>query len=91
VVTEPVIRLEGEYDLTRKDEVAAMFTSIGDIGPIVIDMTDVSYIDSMILLELATLKSRNDGRAIKIIGLNSHIRRVFSIVKFDELFELTDA
>lgn len=90
MVSEPVIRLEGEYDLTRKAEVAALFASVGDIGPIVIDMTNVSYIDSTILLELATLKSRNDGRTIKLVGLNSHIRRVFAIVKFDELFELSD-
>ena len=91
MVTEPVIRLEGEYDLTRKDEVAALFTTIGGIGPIVIDMTDVSYIDSTILLQFAALKSRKNGRSIKLVGLNSHIRRIFTIVKFDELFELTDA
>jgi anti-anti-sigma factor len=91
VITDPVIRLEGEYDLTRKDEVAAIFASIDDVGPIVIDMTNVTYIDSTILLALAKLKSRYDGRTIRIVGLSSHIRRVFAIVKFDELFELTDA
>lgn len=87
---EPAIKLEGEYDLTRKDEVAALFAAIDGGDPIVIDMTGVTYIDSTILYQFAALKSRQNGNTIRLTGLNPHIRRVLRIVKFDELFDLSD-
>ena len=85
-----VIRLEGEYDLTRRDELASLFGSINGAGALVIDMTNVSYIDSTMLSELGSLRRRAQEIPIKLAGANEHLRRVLSIVNFDSLFEITD-
>ncbi len=85
-----VIHLEGEYDLTRREELASLFGSVNGAGALVIDMTNVSYIDSTILSELGSLRQRAAERPIKLAGANEHLRRIFSIVNFDTLFEISD-
>ena len=47
-----LIKLDGEYDLRRKDEVAGLFGSLDGESSVVIDMTKVTFIDSTFLREL---------------------------------------
>jgi anti-anti-sigma factor len=86
---ESMIRLNGEYDLARKAEVAAQFAAL-DSRPVCIDFSEVTYIDSTILRELAELRLRDEQRPITFVGVNSHVRHIFDVVKFDELFDITD-
>ncbi len=85
-----LIKLDGEYDLTRKDEIAGLFGSIDGESSVVIDMTTVTYMDASFLRELRMLRLRDEARSITLAGANRHIRRVLKIVNFDELFEVTD-
>ena len=41
-----LINLDGEYDFTRKDEIAELFGSIEGDSSLVIDMTAVTYMDA---------------------------------------------
>lgn len=84
------IELEGEYDLTRKDEIASMFGCINGEASVVIDMAKVTYMDSTVLKELATLRLRDASRLIRVAGPNQHIRRLLRLVSFDKLFEITE-
>ncbi len=84
-----LIKLDGEYDLRRKDEVAGLFGSVDGESSVVIDMTTVTFIDSTFLRELSTLRRRDGARSIKLAGANDHVRRVLKIVNFDELFDIT--
>lgn len=86
---ESLLRLEGEYDLSRRDEIAALFGSIDGEKPLVIDMAAVTYIDSTILSELARLRVRQKYQAITLAGASEHVRRVLTIAKFDKIFLIT--
>jgi anti-anti-sigma factor len=86
---ERLVQLAGEYDLARRDEVAAQFGAL-DGSAVRIDFSEVTYIDSTILHELAQLRVRDEQRSITLTGVNSHIRHIFDIVKFDELFDIKD-
>jgi anti-anti-sigma factor len=87
---QSLLRLQGEYDLTRKDEIATLFESIDSGEPLAIDMTGVTYIDSTMLSELARLRLRQKHRTITLAGANAHVRRVLAIAKFDKIFHVTD-
>ena len=80
--------LAGEYDLTRKDELARALATLDADAEIVIDMRDVTYIDSTVLRELAALHLRDPQRSVSLLGVKPPIRRVLSIVGFDRLLNI---
>ena len=86
IVPKRLIKLNGEYDLTRKDEIAGLFGSIDGESSVVIDMTTVTYIDSTFLRELSMLRLRGGARSITLVGGNEHVRRVLKIVNIDASF-----
>ncbi len=85
-----LIKLDGEYDLTRKDEIAGLFGSIDGESWVVIDMTTVTYMDATLLCELRLLRLRDETRAITLAGANEHVRKILKLVNFDELFDVTE-
>lgn len=87
VSTARRVVLQGEYDLMRKDEIAALFQTLDGDGDLIIDLSHVTYLDSTILEELAALRTRSARRSITLAGASDHIRRVFRIVGFDQIFE----
>ena len=84
------IVLHGEYDFTRRDEIAYEFGSITSGGPVVIDMTRVQYVDSTFLHALTALHFRFKEWGITLIGASPPIRRILQIMDFERLFEITD-
>jgi len=78
--------LEGEYDLTRKAEIATLFQALDGDGELIIDLTNVTYLDSTVLDQLAALRRRSARRSITLAGANDHIRHIFTIVGFDRIF-----
>lgn len=85
------LELDGEYDLTRRDELTFLFAAIPDNAPAVIDLSRVSYVDSTFLHVLASLHFRLKAHGVTLTGANASIRRLLSIVKFDQLFSIADA
>jgi anti-anti-sigma factor len=83
-----LVRLAGDYDLTRKDELAAVFAQLDDSREIVIDMRDVTYLDSTVLRELAALHVKNPQRSVSLLGVEEPIRRILSIVGFDRILDI---
>lgn len=83
------LSLEGEYDLARRDEIARLFDLLDGDGA-VIDLTNVTYLDSTILNELARLRRHGADRSVLLTGANAHIRRLFKVVRFDEVFDIAD-
>ncbi|MFY9739583.1 MAG: STAS domain-containing protein [Candidatus Cybelea sp.] len=84
------LQLAGEYDIADKDSLAALFGALAPGGAVVIDMTAVTYIDSTLLHELETLRSRLGDR-ITLLGMSRHAGRVLRIVNLDHLFQLVEA
>ncbi len=84
------IELEGEYDLTRKDEIKRLFRALDGDGPLVIDFSRVTFLDSTILAELAKLRVNREDRRIALAGASKAIRHIFEIVAFDQIFTLEE-
>ncbi len=86
-----VIRLTGELEIGRRDEIAAALVMAGNESGILLDFSDVSYADSTSLAELLRFRdetakagvpvavvigSRQFARLIQYAGL-SHAFRIF--------------
>ena len=85
------VELSGEYDLTRRDEVALLFGELIPGGPVVVDVTDVTYVDSAFLHALTALHFRFKEWGVTLVGARPQIRRVLQVMDFERLFTLVDA
>jgi anti-anti-sigma factor len=85
------VELNGEYDLSRKGELALLFASLDANEPIVVDMADVTYIDSNFLHELVALRNRCREFGVKLTGVTPNVSRILRVVGFDKLFEIAFA
>jgi anti-anti-sigma regulatory factor len=80
------VALDGEYDLSRKEEVASLFARLVPDAPAAVDMSSVTYIDSTFLHELALLHFRFKDFPVTLINVRPNVKRILDIVKFDRLF-----
>lgn len=82
------IELHGEYDISRRGEVQRLFDGIPS-GPLIVDLSRVTYVDSLFLQDLIRLKGRladvslaspspSVWRLLKLCGLTNHFRIVES-------------
>ena len=79
-----VVALEGEHDVFTASEVRGRFTGVLDAGgPLVIDMTNASFVDSSILGAVigALQRAREEDAAVAVVlpaeGSTTH--RIFEI------------
>jgi anti-anti-sigma factor len=82
--------LEGEWDLDRKDELAALLARLTKDSPATIDVRGVTYADSTMLSLLATLALRFEGVAITLVHPQPQVLRVLKIANFDKLFRIVE-
>jgi anti-anti-sigma factor len=79
-----VITLRGELDLSN---VAEMRSSLADAhGPAVVDLSDVTYLDSTALYELGVLRKRVGN--VVLVAPSPQIRRTLEIVGFTKIFDI---
>lgn len=79
------LMLSGEYDIARRQELTDIFRAV-EGGPVTMDMSDVSYIDSTFLAELAAMRFRLNGTSVTLVGVQPNIARVLRIAKLDHFF-----
>jgi anti-anti-sigma factor len=84
------IELDGEYGFGQKEQVAARFRAIRADGPIIIDLTKVTHIDSSFLNELAALRLRFREQSITLTGANANVKRILKLAKFERYFAFAD-
>ncbi|HTD36360.1 MAG TPA: STAS domain-containing protein [Candidatus Limnocylindrales bacterium] len=81
-----IIALRGELDLSN---VAALRASLGTIsGPAVVDLSDVTYLDSTALYELDAFRRRVGSVALVVASPN--VRRTLEIVGFQKFFRVVE-
>lgn len=85
------LELYGEYDLSRKEELGKLFAALPVDSSAVIDLSRVSYVDSMFLHQLVSLHKRLKEHVVTLVGVNSAIRRVLGIAGFDQLFRIAES
>lgn len=85
------IELDGEFDISRRDEVSCAFDALPNDGPAVVDMTHVSYVDASFFRALTSLHARFKEWGVTLVGVRPQIRRVFRIVDFERQFRIAES
>ena len=82
------IHLFGRFDASQTERAREVLDEVAESR--VIDFQGLDYISSAGLgVLLGTQKRLNDsGAGLKLINLNQHIREVFRIAGFDQVFEI---
>jgi len=80
------IALSGEYDIARKQELSAIFSTIRNGDPVTVDMSQVTYVDSTFLNELASMRLRCQERTVTLLGVQANVARILQIAKLDRFF-----
>jgi anti-sigma B factor antagonist len=87
-----VLRLKGEIDLHVSPSVTASLDGIIDKKPerLVVDLSDVTYIDSAGLAALiqAMQKVEGYGGKFRLAGLQETVRSIFEISRLDQVFQI---
>ena len=85
-----VLPLHGEIDLNVSPEIATTFTEMVRTRPrrILVDMTDVTYIDSSGLAVLINgmQQVKEYGGKFALIGLQDDVRSILQTARLDQLF-----
>ncbi len=89
-----VVAFRGEFDMAAKDAAAAALAAAlaGDAESIVVDLRDVSYMDSTGVSCLARAKRMADGLGRRIVLQNGSgpSRRVLELTGLDEMLEVVE-
>jgi anti-sigma B factor antagonist len=87
-----VLPLKGEIDLHVSPSVTASLDGIIDKKPerLVVDLSDVTYIDSAGLAALiqAMQKVEGYGGKFRLAGLQETVRSIFEISRLDQVFQI---
>jgi anti-sigma B factor antagonist len=87
-----VLPLKGEIDLHVSPSVTASLNEIINKKPerMVVDLSDVSYIDSAGLAALieAMQKVEGSGGKFMLAGLQETVRSIFEISRLDQVFQI---
>lgn len=84
-----VMMFAGEYDLSCRDRLRRDFERLSNVQDVILDLTDVTYVDSTFIAELMRLNGTRSslGRARETIVVgNQGVRRVFDILSLGQAF-----
>jgi anti-sigma B factor antagonist len=91
--THTVVRCEGELDLATAPELAAALDALdGDAGPVVVDLTDVGFLDSSGLSTLLQARQRlaDAGAELRLVVTRPSILRVLDVTGLTDVFAVYD-
>lgn len=87
-----LVSVSGRLDQNQTPDLEAQLNALLDQGHnrIVIDLTEVNYINSGGLRCLVTAwrKAKREGGNVVLTGLRSRVNEVFSMVGFDKVFDV---
>ena len=87
-----IVRLQGDLDLTKADETRAQLKAATK-RDLVIDFSDVSYIDSSCLAVLISHRksvAEKGGKMVLVIPA-APIRKIFTLTNLTSLFEIRES
>lgn len=88
-----VIRLQGDYDASRADELDAALDRCGDDEPLAIDLQAVESIDTFAFRSLLRFQRARveAGRSpIVLLHPSQAVRHLLDVASFDQTFEVRD-
>ena len=88
----PVLEVRGEVDVSTSPELRNRLAGISEAGQkvVVVDLTDVSFVDSTALGVLVSglKRFRSDGGDLRLVVTQPHIAKVFEITGLTEVFAI---
>ncbi len=84
----PVVVLSGELDGSSALRVRDALAAVPQGGTV--DLRAVRYLDASVLSEFARLARRIGTMQATLVVASPQIRRVFTLVRFDELFRIVE-
>lgn len=82
------VALDGEWDLTRREELLALFGRLSLDGEATIDLRGCTYADSTVLSALAMLRAKFGARPVTLLGPSRDLQRILKLANFDRLFKI---
>ena len=90
----PVVEVSGELDLLAAPQLSRRLLDASDDcgGPVVVDLTEATFIDSTILGVLLTLARRlgHHGKRLVVVADHPHIRRVIDLTGVAKVLTVVD-
>lgn len=90
-----ILKFSGEYDLSCKEELRARLDALHHEPEVILDLSEVTYLDSSVLGELAWLhdvRTKNGlPKEILVISVGSVVERLFGIVGMGPLFRIVSS
>lgn len=87
-----IVSVAGDIDLHRSAEFQQALLDLLDRKPerIVVDLTDVPYMDSSGVASLVKLlsRTRRGGVGLCLVGLSDRVRSLFEITRLDDVFDI---
>lgn len=80
-----------EWDIESADALASLLAPAADHRDVIVDLSAVSYIDSTCLGKFVGMRAKRGARGFepaKLVIASPRIRRLFAIVKFDEIWPI---
>jgi anti-sigma B factor antagonist len=81
-----VIRLSGDLTATAESSLASAFGEAASHGTVVLDFSDLGYMNStgIGLLVTTLVRAQRSGVRLVACGLDDHYREIFSLTRLDE-------
>jgi len=89
-----VMIFSGEHDMACKEHLRSDLAPLSAVTDAVLDFTDVTYIDSTVIVELIRLHSRRSasGRApMTIVVQQAHLKKLFALLSLETIFRFADS
>jgi anti-anti-sigma regulatory factor len=83
----------GEYDIACKEHLKADLAPLSGAREVVLEFTDVTYIDSSVIVELIRLHQARDAKGhppMTIVVQNRQLKKVFALLHLESLFQFAD-
>jgi anti-anti-sigma regulatory factor len=84
-----VMVFSGEYDIATIELLRADLGRVRDIQRVVLDFTDVTYVDSKAIHELVSFRNYRAEKGYEretIVFQDPNLRRIFGILKLEQVF-----
>jgi anti-anti-sigma factor len=89
-----IVRFSGELDIARRSEIARKLATIAGASVAILDLSDVTYVDSTFLGELGLFYQRllegKEPFAIRVAGAGRQVQRLLEIANFNTFVEFFD-
>ena len=90
-----ILELAGEIDMKCSSGLRSKFMELfkGKPGMLVINMTDVGFMDSSgLAIFVEALKwCRQNSSELKLVGMTQSVRNIFEISRLDSIFQIYDS